>query len=74
MQGRARPGLLLQDQQRNLQNSLVNSINKVEGVYKQHLKMYDKMFHLSKGNPLDVIVHEGKAHLEGTKKALKARL
>mmetsp|Transcript_11927 Transcript_11927/g.22081 ORF Transcript_11927/g.22081 Transcript_11927/m.22081 type:complete len:688 (+) Transcript_11927:101-2164(+) len=72
-QGHASPALLQQDRKKDRQNRLVKHIGEMESVYDRHLKKFDKMFNLPKGNPLDLIVHEGKAQLEGMKHAMEGK-
>ncbi|KAL9180392.1 hypothetical protein ACHAXT_008362 [Thalassiosira profunda] len=72
-EGHASPALLQQDRQRKRANKLVQHIHKVKGVYDKKLAKFKRAFDLPDGNPLERVIHEGEAEMDGIANALQGK-
>lgn len=62
-----------QDLMMERRDKIVSQIHKMKSVYDRKLDKFTRMFDLPKGNPLEVIVHEGEDQLEGMAGALEGK-
>ena len=58
------------DRDRQRKTKLIESLGKMKKGYDKKLKKWERMFNLPKGNPLEVLVHEGGQELAGMAKAV----